>query len=102
MTVESAVALVVFLFPLAYSPGPGNAFFAAIGASKGLKAVVPALAGCHVATLAVTALIGVGMGVTMLSNPRRLETSRCRREYLRDVVGVGIHPCGTIPSHARL
>jgi threonine/homoserine/homoserine lactone efflux protein len=26
------VALVAFLFPLAYSPGPGNMFFAALGA----------------------------------------------------------------------
>jgi len=61
--------LLAFLFPLAYSPGPGNAFFAAIGASKGLKAALPALSGYHVATLIVTALIGVGMGVTILSNP---------------------------------
>lgn len=69
MTVGSAIALLAFLFPLAYSPGPGNAFFAAIGASKGLKAALPALLGYHVATLIVTALIGIGMGVTILSNP---------------------------------
>jgi len=69
MTMGSAIALLAFLFPLAYSPGPGNAFFAAIGASKGLKAAFPALAGYHVATLIVTALIGIGMGVTIFSNP---------------------------------
>jgi len=69
VTIELFVALLVFLFPLAYSPGPGNAFFAAIGASKGVKGALPALAGYHVATLIVTALIGIGMGVTILTNP---------------------------------
>lgn len=69
VTIEAFIALLVFLFPLAYSPGPGNAFFAAIGASKGLRAAVPALAGYHLATFAVTALIGVGMGVTILNHP---------------------------------
>lgn len=69
MTIDTVIALLVFLFPLAYSPGPGNAFFAAIGASKGLKATVPALAGYHVATFIVTALIGVGLGVAILNHP---------------------------------
>lgn len=63
------VALVVFLFPLAYSPGPGNAFFAAAGASQGLRGAVPALAGYHVATFAATTLIGIGMGATVLEQP---------------------------------
>ena len=69
MRVETLLPLLVFLFPLAYSPGPGNAFFAAIGASRGLRAAVPALAGYHVATFVVTALIGLGMGVTVLEQP---------------------------------
>ncbi|MEV8250237.1 LysE family translocator [Microbacterium sp. NPDC076768] len=69
MSIEAVVALVIFLLPLAYSPGPGNAFFAAIGAKKGLSAAVPALAGYHVATFVVTAAIGMGMGVTILTNP---------------------------------
>lgn len=69
MSVDAGIALLVFLFPLAYSPGPGNAFFAVIGASSGLRAAVRPLAGYHVATAVVTALIGVGMGVTLLSNP---------------------------------
>lgn len=69
MTLATFVALLVFLFPLAYSPGPGNAFFAAIGASRGVKAAIPALAGYHVATLIVTALLGVGIGVTVLHHP---------------------------------
>ena len=69
MTAETFIALLVFLFPLAYSPGPGNAFFASIGASKGVRATVPSLAGYHVATFVVTALIGIGMGVTILNHP---------------------------------
>lgn len=69
MPIETLVALVVFLFPLAYSPGPGNGFFAAVGASGGFRAAVPALVGYHVATLVVTALIGVGVGLALLANP---------------------------------
>ena len=69
MTTETLVVLVVFLFPLAYSPGPGNAFFAAIGATRGVRAAVPALAGYHVATVVVTLLIGLSVGVTVLTNP---------------------------------
>ncbi len=69
MSIDAVIALVAFLFPLAYSPGPGNAFFAVIGASSGLRAAARPLAGYHVATVVVTALIGVGMGVTLLSDP---------------------------------
>lgn len=59
------LALLMFLFPLAYSPGPGNMFFAALGARFGLAATLPANAGYHVATLLVSALIGVGL-VTLI------------------------------------
>lgn len=38
----TALALVVFPFALAYSPGPGNMFFAANGARFGLQATLPA------------------------------------------------------------
>ncbi len=62
-------ALLVFLFPLAYSPGPGNTFFAAIGAARGPRAAVPALVGYHVATFLVTLLIGLGLGATLLEHP---------------------------------
>lgn len=69
MSIDTLAALLLFLFPLAYSPGPGNAFFAGIGASRGLRAAIPALAGYHVATFVVTAGIGLGMGVTILNHP---------------------------------
>ncbi|MEQ9257565.1 MAG: LysE family translocator, partial [Roseovarius sp.] len=58
--IETAIALLVFLFPLAYSPGPGNLFFAANGARFGLRATLSANFGYHVATWLVTAAIGFG------------------------------------------
>ncbi|MBC7284600.1 LysE family translocator [Hoeflea sp.] len=54
-------ALLAFLFPLAYSPGPGNMFFAAYGARFGVAATLWANAGYHFATLLVTILIGAGL-----------------------------------------
>lgn len=66
--VELTLALVLFLIPLAYSPGPGNMFFAALGARSGLRASLPATAGYHLATFAVTAAVGLGFaGVARLS-----------------------------------
>lgn len=58
--IESVVALLLFLFPLAWSPGPGNMFFAALGARFGALATVPASFGYHLATLVVTFAIGLG------------------------------------------
>lgn len=53
-------ALLLFLFPLAYSPVPGNLYFAALGARSGTCTSVPASVGYHLATFVVT--FGVGMG----------------------------------------
>ena len=57
---QTAVALIVFLFPLAYSPGPGNMFFAANGARFGFRSTVSANVGYHIATWFVTVAIGFG------------------------------------------
>ncbi|WP_151978609.1 LysE family translocator [Roseovarius sp. EC-SD190] len=57
---QLAFALVLFLLPLAYSPGPGNLFFAANGARFGMRATFPASFGYHIATWLVTAAIGFG------------------------------------------
>ncbi len=57
---QTTAALIVFLLPLAYSPGPGNLFFAANAARFGFAATVPANAGYHLATWIVTAAIGLG------------------------------------------
>ncbi|MEZ5825271.1 MAG: LysE family translocator [Geminicoccaceae bacterium] len=53
-------ALLIFLFPLAYSPGPGNLFFAAHGARGGLASVTAAMVSYHVATFLVTLAVGFG------------------------------------------
>lgn len=58
------VALLIFLFPLAWSPGPGNMTFAAAAARLGLGAMLPALAGYHIATLVVT--WGIASGTALL------------------------------------
>jgi threonine/homoserine/homoserine lactone efflux protein len=66
--VELTLALILFLLPLAYSPGPGNMFFAAIGARFGLRASIPASTGYHLATFVVTAAVGLGFsGLARLS-----------------------------------
>jgi threonine/homoserine/homoserine lactone efflux protein len=66
--IELTLALILFLFPLAYSPGPGNMFFAAIGGRFGVRASGPATLGYHLATFVVTAAIGLGFaGVARMS-----------------------------------
>lgn len=55
--------LLLFLFPLAYSPGPGNMFFAALGARFGLLASLPANFGYHAATFVVSFAIGAGFSL---------------------------------------
>ena len=57
---ETTIALVVFLFPLAYSPGPGNMFFAANGARFGFRATLWANFGYHISTWLVTFAMGFG------------------------------------------
>lgn len=66
---QTAIALFLFLLPLAYSPGPGNLFFAANGARFGLWATLPASLGYHVATWLVTAAIGFGALRTLDAAP---------------------------------
>ena len=55
-----STALVLFLFPLAYSPGPANLAFAALGARHGLRATLVPMIGYHLATFAVTLAFGLG------------------------------------------
>lgn len=65
--IETALALIIFLFPLAYSPGPGNMFFAANGARFGFAATMPSNIGYHIATWLVTVVIGFGI-ITALND----------------------------------
>jgi threonine/homoserine/homoserine lactone efflux protein len=68
----STLTLLLFLFPLAYSPGPGNLFFAALGAGAGWRAVLPAFWGYHVATL--LAALATGAGLMVLAGPEMMRT----------------------------
>jgi threonine/homoserine/homoserine lactone efflux protein len=61
--------LIIFLFPLAYSPGPGNIFFAAVGARAGTYASIPASLGYHVATWIVTVAVGFGFASFVVRFP---------------------------------
>ena len=67
--IELTTALVIFLFPLAYSPGPGNLFFAANGARFGLRSTIPATTGYHTATWLVTVAIGLGFAAVIHKYP---------------------------------
>lgn len=70
--IQTTLALLIFLFPLAYSPGPGNMFFAAVGARFGFRASLPAHLGYHLATWIVTAAIGFGFFALMQTVPAAL------------------------------
>ena len=63
------IALLLFLFPLAYSPGPGNLIFAANGARFGVRATLPASLGYHLATWGLTFAIGLGFGGVIAAAP---------------------------------
>ncbi len=67
---ELLLALILFLVPLAYSPGPGNLFFAANGARFGFWATLPANAGYHLATWVITAAIGFGVIAAISATPQ--------------------------------
>lgn len=66
--------LLVFLFPLAFSPGPGNMFFATMGARFGFAATLRANTGYHLATFGVTLLIGLGL-ISVLEPGSRVFTA---------------------------
>ncbi|MEM8789137.1 MAG: LysE family translocator [Pseudomonadota bacterium] len=68
--VQTIFTLIAFLFPLAYSPGPGNLFFAANGARFGFRATIPANTGYHIATWIVTAAIGFGLFAALDTYPQ--------------------------------
>ncbi len=70
MTLEIFIAIILFLVPLAYSPGPGNMFFTINGARFGYKNTLWASFGYHFATWIVTYVLGVIYlnGVVVLSD----------------------------------
>ena len=68
--------LLLFLFPLAYSPGPGNLFFAATGARFGFAATLPAILGYHIATWLVTFGIGLSAQAILTAGSLTFEILR--------------------------
>lgn len=68
--IQTTLALILFLLPLAYSPGPGNVFFAANGARFGFRSTVPANIGYHIATWIITAAIGLGFMAALEKFPQ--------------------------------
>ncbi|WP_409522579.1 LysE family translocator [Nitrincola sp. MINF-07-Sa-05] len=68
MSITETIALIAFLFPLAYSPGPGNLFFASLGYGVGVRRSLPSNFSYHMATWIVTFLIGMGLGMAVISN----------------------------------
>jgi len=68
----TTLTLLLFLLPLAYSPGPGNLFFAAHGARFGWRNSLPALFGYHAATLAASLAVGGGLLVATGPDTARL------------------------------
>ena len=73
---ELTIKLIIFLFPLAYSPGPGNMFFAANGARFGFGSTLMANLGYHLATWIVTVVIGLGFGSLLQFIPYFFEVIR--------------------------
>jgi len=73
---QLTIALILFLAPLAYSPGPGNMFFAANGARFGFRATIPANLGYHAATFVVTLAIGLGFDWISREAPQFLTVIR--------------------------
>ena len=73
---ELTLALVVFLAPLAWSPGPDNSVFAAIGAHSGLRASLAPSLGYHLATWAVTLVLGFGFFEAQARLPGLFEAIR--------------------------
>lgn len=89
------IALLAFLFPLAWSPGPGNMVFAANGAAFGLRAIWPAMAGYHLATFAVTLAIGLGFSaragaLPAVMRPMQIAGAGCMLWLAAGLRGAGV------------
>ena len=95
---EITLALIVFLFPLAYSPGPGNMVFAANGARFGLRATLPANAGYHIATWVVTAGIGLGFVAALDMAPRLFAVLKIAGALYVLWLAFGLIRAGTLTS----
>ena len=66
---RSLALLLLFLFPRAFSPGPGNIFLSAHGAAFGLRRSLRTLLGYHLATWGISVMIGLGLRAILLRHP---------------------------------
>lgn len=98
---QTVFALLLFLFPLAYSPGPGNLFFAANGARFGVRATLPASLGYHIATWCVTALIGFGIVGTLAEVPGLFRALKVAGAVYVLWLAFGLLRAGIHPGRAR-
>lgn len=98
---EMTIALLLFLLPLAYSPGPGNMFFAAIGGRFGLRASIPASTGYHLATFIVTAAVGLGFSGLATLRPVLFDLLRFGGGSLCLLAGLGVLAHGGYDRHDR-
>lgn len=98
---QDLLTLLVFLAPLAYSPGPGNAFFAAIGARYGLRGAVQPLIGYHLATFIVTLALGLGFGAISNVTPQLLHVLRYVGAAYVLYLAYGLIKSGASESGAR-
>ena len=74
MNLFEIIALLIFLFPLAFSPGPGNMFFAVNGARFGFVNTLSANFGYHLATIMITLIIGFGFSLFFCSSKTNIIT----------------------------
>ncbi|MGU9950725.1 MAG: LysE family translocator [Gammaproteobacteria bacterium WSBS_2016_MAG_OTU1] len=69
MTIEFYLTWLAVIFPLVYSPGPGNILCAVSGASNGFRGSVPFVLGLNFSYATWTLLIGFGLGALIEKYP---------------------------------
>ena len=76
MTLDQAVAFVIFSVVAAGTPGPSNALLTATGANVGVLRGLPCLLGVTVGMGFMMLVVAFGLGRVILDHPRVLETVR--------------------------
>ncbi|WP_444930340.1 LysE family translocator [Microbulbifer sp. SSSA002] len=74
MSLEFILAWLAVMFPLIFSPGPANLTFAAAGASLGIRASLPLLAGIDIVFLLKALLVGFGFMSWLIDYPALMIT----------------------------
>lgn len=69
MNLEFLILWLAVLFPLVYSPGPGNILCAVCGAANSFRGAAPFILGLDVVYTAYAALMGLGLGAVIQRHP---------------------------------